>query len=142
MTTPPARFRFSTTFKVRFVETDLQGHVFFGNYLVYCDEALMEYLDALGFGYPIIWPMGLDWVYVDSHLAYQGSAELADMLRTHVRIARIGTSSVTAEFQIFKQKSDELIVTGELTFVVLGKTGKPVRLPDFFREAVVNYQAT
>ena len=143
MNSSPLPFKFSTTFKVRYAETDLQRHVFFWNYLVYFDEALMEYLDALGFGYPVIGPLGLDWVYVDAHTAYKGSAVLADILRTHVRIAQIGNSSIKAEFQVFKEGTGELITTGDLTFVVVDlKTRSPLRAPDFFREAVAMYQAS
>jgi hypothetical protein len=35
--------------KVRFVETDAQGHVFFGHYLTYFDVGLTEYMHAIGF---------------------------------------------------------------------------------------------
>ena len=41
-------FKFSTPVKVRFNETDLQGHVNFGHHLFYFDVGLTEYLDAIG----------------------------------------------------------------------------------------------
>lgn len=135
------RFKFSTTFKVRFVETDLQGHVFFGNYLVYCDEALTEYLNGLHFGWEEIRAKGYEWLYVESRVQYKGAARFEDILRTHVRIAHIGNSSVRAEFQIFKDSTEELIATAEFAFVVVDKaTRTPTRVPDFFRKAVEEYQ--
>jgi acyl-CoA thioester hydrolase len=141
MTAMETPFKFSTTFKVRFVETDLQGHVFFGNYLVYFDEALTEYLNLLGFKYADNKAKGYDWVYAESRVQYKGAAIFEDVLMTHVRIARIGNSSVSAEFQIFKDGTDELIATGELAFVVIDDaTRKPMRMPDFFRAAVAAYQ--
>nr|NIO70902.1 acyl-CoA thioesterase [Anaerolineae bacterium] len=33
------------------METDAQGHVFFGHYLTYFDIGLTEYMHAIGFGY-------------------------------------------------------------------------------------------
>jgi acyl-CoA thioester hydrolase len=138
----PTPFKFSNTFKVRWVETDLQHVVFFGHYLTYCDEALMEYLSLLGFSFDQFWARGLDWVYAESHLQYKGSAQFNDSIRVHVRIAHIGNSSVKAEFQIFKQGADEVITTGEVVFIVVDKaTRKPTRVPDDFRQAAANYQA-
>lgn len=134
-------YKFSTTFKVRFVETDLQGHVFFGNYMVYCDEALTEYLNLLDFKYADNLAKGYDWVYAESRVQYKGSARFEDILRTHVRIAHIGNSSVKAEFQIFMEGTDDLIATAEFAFVVVDKaTRAPVRVPEFFRKAVDKYQ--
>jgi acyl-CoA thioester hydrolase len=135
-------FKFSTTFKVRFVETDLQGHVFFGNYLIYCDEALMEYLKVLNFGWDEMRAQGYDWVYAESRVQYKGSAKFEEILRTHIRIAHIGNSSVKAELQIFRDGTDDLIALAELAFVVVDKQSRaPTRVPDFFREEVEKYQS-
>ncbi len=135
-------FKFSMTFKVRFAETDMQGHVFFGNYLIYCDEALTEYLNALHFGWEEIRVKGYEWLYAESRVQYKGSARFEDILRTLVRIAHIGNSSVKAEFKILKEGTGDLIALAELAFVVVDKaTRQPTRVPDFFREAVEKYQS-
>lgn len=145
---------------MRWAEVDIQQVVFFGHYLTYCDEALMEYLRLFGFGFKDIWAQGLDWVYADAHITYKGSAQFEDTLSVHVRIGRIGHSSIKAELQIFKQPSPdvvstsplshvgrgdrgegELIATAELAFVVVDyTTRKPTRVPDWFRETVKQYQ--
>jgi len=39
---------FVYTMRVRFRDTDMQGHVYFGNYFVFCDEALGAYMRAIG----------------------------------------------------------------------------------------------
>ena len=36
------------TIKVRFADTDANGHAFFGNYFVFADEVLGEYWNELG----------------------------------------------------------------------------------------------
>ena len=38
------------TIKVRFADTDANGHAFFANYLVFADEVLGEYWGVLGEG--------------------------------------------------------------------------------------------
>ena len=41
-------FKFHTRIRVRFNETDLQGHVNFGQYYFYFDEATTHYFEAIG----------------------------------------------------------------------------------------------
>jgi len=43
-----SRFKFSAPVQVRYGETDMQGHVFFGYYFTYFDVGLVEYLRATG----------------------------------------------------------------------------------------------
>ena len=40
---------FSDIMKVRFSDTDAQGHLYFANYLVYADEVLGFYMEELGY---------------------------------------------------------------------------------------------
>ncbi|MBI1801936.1 MAG: acyl-CoA thioesterase [Chloroflexi bacterium] len=142
MTDTPSPFKFSTSFKVRWVETDLQGVVFFGHYLTYFDEALMEYLEHLNFAYHQIKADGYDWVYAESRVQYKGALKLADRIAVHVRVSRIGNSSVTAEFQIFAHaRFSILIATGDVTFVVVDNVSRrPTRVPDSLRQSVAQYQ--
>ena len=44
-------FKFYATLKVRFNETDLQGHVNFGQYYFYFDVGATEYMEAIGYSY-------------------------------------------------------------------------------------------
>jgi acyl-CoA thioester hydrolase len=130
-------YKFSEEFKVRWAETDLLAHVFFANYWIYIDEALTEYLNRLGFKWGDIQKKGYAWVYGETKMRYLASAEFEDRISVHARIGRIGNSSVTAQFQIFLQKTGALINTAEITFIVVdAKTRKPARVPHFFRRAV------
>ena len=67
---PLAKFCFPV--RVRFADTDLQGHVFFGNYFTYMDEAFMAYIDELGFAWETLGEMGLAVYYVDSGCQFKG----------------------------------------------------------------------
>jgi hypothetical protein len=54
------KYRLSYPVKIRFADTDLQAHVFFGNYLTYCDESFMAFLDEIGYSWHRLGSMGLD----------------------------------------------------------------------------------
>lgn len=123
--------------RVRFADTDLQGHVFFAHYLTYCDEALMAYLEALGFSWKTLETMGLELYYVETNCQFKGRAFFADILNVNVRIAEIGRSAMTAEMLITKGKTNEVIALGRITAVMVSsKTGKSTPIPSDLREAI------
>ncbi len=136
------KYKFFEPVRVRFVETDLQGHVFFGNYLVYFDEALTQYTHAIGFTYQDFLNAGVDFFYIHSECDYKSRAFFEEVLNIHARVGRVGHSSVTFEFQAIKAGNDELVATGNIVAVVVDpQSNKPTRVPDAFRQAVERYEA-
>ncbi len=135
------KYKFFEPVRVRFVETDLQGHVFFGNYLIYFDEALTSYTHAIGFTYQAFLDAGYDFFYIHSECDYKSRAFFEEVLNIHARVGHIGNSSMTFEFAAIKAKNDELVATGKIVAVVIDpKTNKPAHVPDAFREAVTRYE--
>ena len=142
-------FRFYYPLRVRYVETDAQGHVFFGHYLTYFDVGLTEYMRAIGYHYPDMVASGVDMFYVEASCQYKGRAYFDDLLHVHTRIGHIGNTSFTFEFAIYKnfdqaqykQPTDELNATGKIVAVAVDvKTEQPLRVPDGLREAVIRFE--
>ena len=134
-------YNYFLCFRVRFAETDQQGHVFFGNYLTFFDEALTGFMRAIGCSYNDLVAAGADTVYIHSECDYRARAFFEDVLDVHVRVERIGNASVTCGFAAVKEETDELIATGKLVFVTVDpQTKKPVPVPDLFRAAVRNFE--
>ena len=137
-----SHFKFFVPLQVRFVETDMQGHVFFGHYFTYFDLALTEYLKALGCTYDDFLKEGADFFYVQTDCQFKGRAFFDEILHVHTRVGKIGNSSFTFEFSIFEENSGRPIATGHITAVAIDKeTREPVRVPERFRKAVADYEA-
>jgi acyl-CoA thioester hydrolase len=135
------KYRFYFPLRVRYVETDAQRHVFFGNYLTYFDVGLTEYTRAIGYAYPDMVASGVDMFYVEAGCQYKGRAYFDDLLQVHCRIGHIGNTSFTFEFAIYKQPTDNLVATGKIVAVTVdAKTEQPVRVPDELREAVARFE--
>lgn len=135
------KYKFFTPLRVRFAETDLQGHVFFGHYLMYFDEALTQYQHAIGMTYQDLLATGVDMFYIRSECEYRSRAFFEEVLNVHARVGQIGNSSITFEFAVFKDHNDELVATGKIVAVIIDpQTKKPVRVPEVFREAVEKYE--
>jgi acyl-CoA thioester hydrolase len=135
------KYRFYHPLRVRYVETDAQGHVFFGHYLTYFDIGLIEYTRAVGYSYQDMLASGVDMFYVESGCQYKGRAYFDDLLHVHTRIGRFGNTSFAFEFAIYRQPAEELIATGKITAVsVDAGTAQPIRVPDKLREAVARFE--
>lgn len=136
------KFRFSYPIKVRYVETDAQGHVFFGHYYTYFDVAMIEYMRVIGYSYQDLLDDGMDLLYVESLCRYQAPAYYDEVLSVHTRIGNVGNSSLTFEFSIYKDGgSDQLVATGHIVAVNVDKENRqPKRVPDALRQAVREYE--
>ncbi|MBI5653649.1 MAG: acyl-CoA thioesterase [Chloroflexi bacterium] len=133
--------KFFTQLRVRFAETDLQGHVFFGNYLIYFDEALTQYQHAIGVTFQDLLNAGVDMFYIRSECEYKSRAFFEDVLNVHARVGSIGNSSITFEFAAIKAHNDELVATGKIVAVIIDpQTKKPTRVPEAFRDAIAKYE--
>jgi acyl-CoA thioester hydrolase len=135
------KHKFHYPLRVRYVETDAQARVFFGNYLTYFDVAVTEYLRAIGFTYKDMLHADMDMFYVEASCQYKGASQFDDLLHVHARISHIGKTSFTFEFEIYTQPDDKLITTGQIIAVAVDqKTEKPMRVPDAFRHAVIEFE--
>lgn len=135
------RYRYHHPVDVRFADTDLQGHVYFSNYLVYCDEALSGYLQAIGRSWRSLAEQGTEFYFVDTGYRFHGSARFGDRLEVSATISRIGNTSFTAQMGVWHE--GELLGNGHITAVMVDpKSRKPVRVPDDLREAVRRWEAS
>jgi acyl-CoA thioester hydrolase len=141
MTTQETLPRFYLPVRVRFADTDMQGHVFFGNYFTYMDEAFMAYIDALGFSWQTLGKMERAIFYVDSGCQFKTPSYFGDRLKVHTRISALGKRSLTAEMIVVRDGDQAVQATGYLKGVMVDtRMNKSTRIPDAFREAVKKYQ--
>ena len=132
-------YSFFLPVRVRFADTDLQGHVFFARYLTYCDEAFMAYLEAIGFSWKTLGDSGLELYYVEANCQFKGRAFFADILNVHVRISEMSRSAMTAEMLITQSESNEIVALGRITAVMVSsETGKSTPVPSDLKEIVKN----
>lgn len=136
----PDDFRFSHALRVRWAEADMQGIVFNGHYLTFADVGITEYFRAMGQTYSgETGANGSDFFAVKTLLEYRSPARFDDMLDIHVRIARLGNSSM--QFLIGIYRGEELLVNGEIIYVHADQTTRrPSPIPQVFREAVASFE--
>jgi acyl-CoA thioester hydrolase len=133
--------RFWFELKVRYADTDAQGHVYFANYLTYFDEAFTGYLHVLGCPPRELIESGIDVVYRDAHVEYLGRCMFEDVLRIGVRMDRLGNTSFTTAYVIEKGDPGDVVARGTLTNVCVDvRSMQKTPVPDRLREAVARYE--
>jgi acyl-CoA thioester hydrolase len=135
-------FSFSYQLRVRWAEVDKQGIVFNAHYLTYFDVGVTEYYRAIGLPYPeALLQFGGDLYAKKAVVEYHRSAEYDDVLDVHVRVARLGRSSMQFLPEIYR--GEELLVSGELIYVHADPaTRKAVALPSALRNAIKRFERT
>lgn len=136
-------FTFVHGLRVRWAEVDRQDVVFNGHYFLYFDVAIAEYWRAIGFNYPddMVEKFGTDIYAVKAAAQYHGSATYDDALEIGCRVDRIGRSSLTFLFGIWR--GGEHITSGELVYVNADpKTRKSAPWPGSLRQAILAFERT
>jgi acyl-CoA thioester hydrolase len=135
-------FTFSHRLRVRWAEVDPQGIVFNGHYLTYFDVGMTEYLRAIGVPYPDgFLEYGGDLFLAKATVEFKSPARYDDEVDCHVRIGRIGTSSVQFLFALCR--GDELLATGENVYVNADPvTRSPMPVHQTVRDIVTAFERT
>jgi acyl-CoA thioester hydrolase len=134
---PP--FRFAVYTRVGFSDTDAQGVVYYGRYFPYFDLARTEYLRRVG----RVDAPECEFVLRAQTVEYHAPARFDDLIEVFVRVARIGTSSLTWELAAYKLNGDDdtLMTTASQTQVLIDRTGRmPQPIPDPFRGSIASVE--
>jgi acyl-CoA thioester hydrolase len=138
---PRADFVCAHNLRVRWAEVDMQKIVFNGHYLTYIDTAVADYWRGIGLPYPegYVERFGNDIYLRKATLEYLGSARYDDELAVCCRVARLGRSSMTFHFEIYRQA--EVLISAELVYVNADpSTMKAALLPEDLRARVLRYE--
>ena len=125
-------FAFSTRFRVRYAEIDGQKVVFNSRYLEYADVAVTEFWEWTG----IEAALGEAWTGTEFHVRraeidYLRPFALGDTIEAFVRIARLGTSSLTQRFELCHATTGALHTVIDMVIVnVHLPSGQPMPIAD------------
>lgn len=104
--------------RVRWSECDLQGVVFYPQYLAYLDHTVTElWREAIGPYTAMIPEHGVDMVVAEAGMRYRGSARFDEELEIAATVTRLGSTSITTAFTIGRVADGGLLTEGELRHV-------------------------
>lgn len=119
--------RHRTAVRVRYAETDAQGHVHHAVYFTYFEMGRVELLRACGVNYRDFETQGLMLVVVDIGCQYFGRAFYDDLLTIETETVKSRGVRVEHAYRIYR--GEELLVEGRSVVACVDATGRPKKLP-------------
>jgi acyl-CoA thioester hydrolase len=134
-------FKFYTRLRVRFNETDLQGHVNFAQHYFYYDLATTEYMEAIGYDHKAMHADKTDFLFAESHCSYKSPAQWPEWLHVYVRVAHLKRRSFRFDFEVRAEVDNRLVNTGHIIAVTAhSETFEPCSIPERMRQAILAYE--
>lgn len=118
--------------RVRYQETDGQGHVHHANYLTWFELGRVELLRAAGHSYRELEAAGLFLVVAEATVRYYRPAQFDDVLRLRTTATSARGARIEHSYQLFR--GDELLAEGTTTVACIDQSGRVTRLPAWLRD--------
>lgn len=129
-------FRCVTEVRVRLPETDAFGVAYHGSYFTWFDVARMDYLRAIGL-MDVVKSGRASNLIVHTSADFKAPARFDEELVVRVRMAELGRSSFTFEFEVARKADGSAVASGKSVHVAIDeKSLRPVPVPDELRRAV------
>ena len=128
-------FGFASDVSVRFAETDAQGVAHHAVYLVWFEQARVEYLARFDGGYPALQAQGVEALTLETYVRHRQPARFADRLTIHCRCLDVRGSRFKYEYVV--ERDDELLAEGWTTHACVdARSFQPTRVPQWLVTAI------
>ena len=134
-------FRFSTEVRVRFAETDAQAIAHHASFVVWLEVARVAYLAEHAGGYRAIQERGIEALTTGLELRYLRAARFDDRLTVWTRCVDLRGARFRYEYAV-EHDGDVIAEGATMHATVDSATRRPVRLPQWFHDAVARAESS
>jgi acyl-CoA thioester hydrolase len=132
-------FPFAHRQRVRFGETDLQGVVYYANYLLFAEVGRIAYLRELGVMYERdLLAHDVDFTIGEARVRYQAPLRFDEEYDIKVRVGEIRHSSWTFEYAVDRADGLHCADASTIQVMIDRKTGRATRIPVELRRILEN----
>ena len=135
ISTDADRYPFRHTVRVRFGETDAMGIAHHSAYVLWLEEARVEYLRALGHPYSRIREAGYDFTVLEVLTQYRRPARFEDQVQVATRIS--AARGATFQIDYLATIAGEISLVGATVHGVVDAEGRAARMPGWMRDLLV-----
>lgn len=120
--------------RVQYHETDKMGITHHSNYIKWMEEARVDFLDQIGFGYARLERDGIISPVIGLECQYKHPTTFGDAVRVHVEVAEFKGVKLVIRYTMTDAATGSVVLTGSSTHCFTGGDGKPVILKKQFPE--------
>ena len=121
----------SSTFRVRYAETDQMGVVYHTHYLVWCEIARTDFIRQFGASYADLEKQGLLLAVAEANVRYAASARYDDLITVEAQIESVKSRLLSFTYQIYRAEPEPrvLLATAMTKLIALTPDGATRQLP-------------
>ncbi len=120
--------------KVHYYETDKMGITHHSNYIRWMEEARIDFLEQLGWGFDRLEALGLLSPVLSVNCCYQESTRFRDEVCIRVAVREFRGVKLFLEYEMTNAKNGHQVLTGTTQHCFLDTSFRPVRLKKEFPE--------
>ena len=136
-----SQFRFYHPIEVRYGDLDPQGHLNNAKHLTYFEQARIEYWIQMGFFTKHQSFMEIGVIVANVHITYLEPVYFGQNINVGVRVAKLGTKSMTWDQNIIDADTGRELARGELIIVMYDyKQEKTIPIPQEWREKITAFE--
>ncbi len=126
--------------KVNYYETDKMGVTHHSNYIRWMEEARIEFLEQIGFGYDKLEADGIISPVIGIECDYKMTTTFADEISITVGVKEFKGVRLIIEYVMKNIKTDEVVFIGISKHCFTNKEGKPIILKKEFPELDLKFK--
>ena len=111
--------------KVQYYETDGMGIVHHSNYIRWFEEARVDLLEQLGFGYDRIEEAGYSGPVLEVSCQYKTMSKFGETVRIEASITQYNGVRMTLHYDVYDKATGTLRCTGDSRHCFINAEGKP-----------------
>ncbi len=128
----------TTTFRVRYAETDASGVVYHANYLIWFELARGEFFWQRGHDYHRdVESRGLNWPVTEAALRYLAPAHYGELVAVRAWVDDIQSRSLKIGYEAMNAETHQVLCTGWTKHLNVDNSGRVRTIPEDLRKLML-----
>ncbi len=120
--------------KVQYYETDKMGITHHSNYIRWMEEARVDFMEQIGWGYDKIEESGIISPVISVECEYKKSTGFNDRIRVEIEVKGYNSIKLVLKYVMKDIYTESVVAVGESTHCFLNGEGNPIILRKQFPE--------
>ena len=128
---------FTTTFRVRWVDTDIAGVMHFSNFLRYFEACEQEFYRSLSMTWNSIREKyGIMLPRVEVRCNFKAPCRFDDLIEVRLMVLEVTSKTIAYDFHVFRKDENQLAAEGYMKCIAVNSDWRAVDLPAELGKAV------
>ena len=99
--------------KVNYYETDQMGIIHHSNYIRWFEEARVDFMEQIGYGYEKAVESGIDMVVVEVYCEYKSMVRFSETVNIHISLSELKHLIMAVDYEIYDSVTGEIRTVGK-----------------------------